>query len=139
MEITQVLPHRPPMLLVDELVECRGDHVKAVKTFRDGDYGVVDGVVAEAFLIECLAQTLAALRGYNARLKGLEPLFGMLVGVDNFTVHESAKAGEELEMSGVVTRELGSFCLSEGTVCVEGRLLAEGALKFYEEERAGEE
>lgn len=37
-EILNAIPHRPPMLLVDEVVEKSDNHIVTRKTFRDDEY-----------------------------------------------------------------------------------------------------
>lgn len=59
--IENAIPHRGPMLLVDEIVECDGDRIVCRKTFREDEfffqghypgYPLVPGVV----LCECAMQ-----------------------------------------------------------------------------------
>ncbi|MCP4638977.1 MAG: hypothetical protein GY851_01015 [bacterium] len=136
--IHDLLPHRPPMLMVDRLVSVDTDAAEAVKTFRDGDYGTSDGTVLEPCLIECMAQTVAAMKGYGTRVSGRAPRPGMLVGVDGVDVVECPSCGEELRTAVRVLTEVGTFSLAEGEVRCGGRVVAAGKLKLYEEEAGGE-
>ena len=57
-EITAAIPHRPPMLLVDEVVELTEQRIVARKTFRAGEYffqGHYPGkpIVPGVILCEC--------------------------------------------------------------------------------------
>ncbi|MEZ6102118.1 MAG: 3-hydroxyacyl-ACP dehydratase FabZ family protein [Pirellulaceae bacterium] len=65
-EITAAIPHRPPMLLVDEVVELTEQRIVARKTFRAGEYffqGHYPGkpIVPGVILCECGMQAGAIL------------------------------------------------------------------------------
>ncbi len=65
--LREVLPHRPPMLMVDALTHCGPDKATATKTFARGSYGCEGDEVENSALIECLAQTTAAMEGTRLR------------------------------------------------------------------------
>lgn len=86
--IEQLLPHRPPMLLLDRLLSA--DELNAVAEIRitpastffissDG----VEGVPAWVG-IEYMAQTIAALAGWRALRKGLPVPTGYLLGTRHY-------------------------------------------------------
>jgi len=135
--LSAILPHRPPMVMIDALVRCEGDSAEAAKTFAAGGYGSEGGIVLEAALIECLAQAVAAFQGRQARQAGREPPRGMLVGVSDFAFHRPARCGRPLRLTVEVTRRLGPFVLAAGRVEQDGALVAEGNLKFHTEEDDG--
>lgn len=132
-ELTDLLPHRPPMLLIDRLAagEPAAATATAVKTFRLGSYGTDGGTVLEPALIECLAQTMAAMKGRQARAEGRAPAFGMLVGVSDFVFHRPARCESELTLTVAVRASLPPFVLAAGQVRQDGELVAEGSLKFF--------
>lgn len=137
-EVEQLLPHREPMLMIESLVRVESDSATATKTFSSGDYGLEGRYVLEPVLIECLAQTVAALQGYHARKSGKEPSEGMLVGVNGFEFYRPAVADSELELNVNISRYIGPFCLATGHIKQQGQLIAEGSLKFYIEQIDGE-
>jgi 3-hydroxyacyl-[acyl-carrier-protein] dehydratase len=130
-ELAELIPHRPPMVLIDALGECTAQAAEAVKTFLPDSCGVREGYVQQGALIEALAQTAAALFGRQARAQGRGVGVGMLVGVSAFRFHAPVRCGEPLKLSVTVTRHLPPLCLAEGRVWKGGLLVAEGSLKFY--------
>ena len=130
-DIEQLLPHRRPMIMIDELVSCEHDSAVAVKCFDDNDFGVFGGIVLEPLLVEAMAQTVAAMDGEGRRQKGEEPSPGMLVGVNDFDFISSAITGQQLEISVKIDKVLGQFRIASGTIYQSGKLITKGEMKFY--------
>ena len=133
-DLAAILPHRPPMVMLDALVRSGGDAAVATKTFAPDSYGVHEGRVLESALVECLAQTVAALHGQRARQDGRPPAMGMLVGVSDFVFHRPGQCGSPLTLSVEVTRRLGPLVLALGRVEQNGELVAEGYVKLHVQE-----
>jgi predicted hotdog family 3-hydroxylacyl-ACP dehydratase len=136
--IEDILPHRPPMVLIDRLVRCDATSAVAVRTFAPGAYGTDGDRVLEPALIEGLAQTVAAMNGNLGLGTVAQPGEGMLVMVSDFEFPAAAVVGRPLELRIDVTRQLGAFHLAEGRIDQDGRIVASGSLSFYTEERPRE-
>ena len=131
------MPKRAPMLLVDKLL--RRD--------RDVDFAVVEAVVPHQgvfvdpkhgllpeYYIELVAQSMAAVNGYDVLVDGGETRNGFLVGVDQFSWHDGAKPGEVLRVEMEKDFEFGPVTVMSGRVIdPRGKLLAGGAIKAWEE------
>jgi predicted hotdog family 3-hydroxylacyl-ACP dehydratase len=129
--LEQLIPHRAPMLLIDRLIKADSSFALAEKTFTNNDYGVENGTILEVALLECMAQTTAAGQGNKALKRGETPGQGMLVGVDHFEWLSPVALGIKLEISALVTRQIGPFYLTDSTIHQDGNLIAKGTLKFY--------
>ncbi len=84
--IASLLPHAPPMLLLDELVECGIDSVTAAATIRP-DHPFFDheaGGVPCHVGIELMAQTCGAFAGLRSLAEGKQPVLGFLLGTRNY-------------------------------------------------------
>ena len=137
-KIEQLLPHRPPMIMIDSIVQFDEDSATATKTFTSGEYGVIKGDILESLLIESLAQTVAALHGHHARQFGGQTPQGMLVGVNNFEFYNKVKLDEKIELTVKITKCLGPFRLASGQIKQGSTLIAQGGVKFYIEENSDE-
>lgn len=62
-----ILPHRPPMLLIDELTHCDEHTVTCTVTVREGTPFVSHGRVPAMISLEYFAQSVAALFAYLHR------------------------------------------------------------------------
>ncbi len=126
-----LLIHRPPMLLVAGLTARAGDRATAVATLPVAGVWVADGQVLPEYFIELIAQTTALANGYDCWCAGVVPRDGMLVGVDSFTLHPLAAAGElRIEIRKVF--EFGAVRVIEGEVYAAATLLARGEIKIWE-------
>lgn len=129
--IEKLIPHRGPMVMVDHLLEHGRETATATKTFRANDYGLHEGRVIEPALIECLAQTVAAMQGASRDAGEGGPVEGMLVAVDAFEFLRPVRQDEPLTLDVRVTHRIGAFLLVDGTVRSGDAVVAKGQLKLY--------
>jgi len=137
-DITQIIPHRYPMIMIDSYSRIDNDNAVSKKTFQKEDYGCENGVVIDSILIECVAQTAAAHYGYQALINQDEnPGIGMLVTVDKFNFYHKVMATSEIEISISKTDEIGAIKLIEGKVSLKSRIVATGNIKVFNPENEG--
>ena len=133
----EVVPHRPPMLLLDRVLAYDGERVVCELTLepsspfaQEGENG---GEVPAIVGIEYMAQTIAAGAGLSARGKGQPARIGFLLGCRNLTIAvDSFQIGDRLTIAARRTwgeNQLGSFAC---TVQRDGEVLVEGALTVYQ-------
>lgn len=116
--IAELLPHRPPMLLVDELVECVPGRARGRVHLRPDSPFMEAGRVRALVALEYMGQTAAACAGLRARQGGGAPAIGLLLGtreltlaVDHFTAGdtltvEAEQAAEDERISSFRCRVL---------------------------------
>lgn len=131
-----LIPHRPPMLLVDSLLSCspEGESGRVVVTaarvaavFRCDDGETLDELV----LPEMTAQAYACLRGWQDRLAGKKPGPGFLVGIRRFVCYRRPGCHEDLLVEVATTARIEDFYMVSGRVMAEKEILAEGELKLW--------
>lgn len=130
--VMELLPHRGRAVMIDALLEASPDGGAASKTFRRQDYGLDGDLVCETALVECVAQTMAAVFGYQ-RLSTTPAAggLGFLAAVSSFSFGRPARLDEPLRIEAQVVRTLGPMCIVSGKVLSGGELLAGGELKIY--------
>jgi 3-hydroxyacyl-[acyl-carrier-protein] dehydratase len=137
-EIKTYLPHREPMLLVDNLEEelvtnANGEVTRyAVGTycvrgdefFMQGhfpDYPVVPGVI----LCEMMAQSCALLLGDE--IKSKRPLY---TGIDNVRFKYQVRPGDTIILRSTIVERRQSLIFAKAEAKVDGKLCCRGNLSF---------
>jgi predicted hotdog family 3-hydroxylacyl-ACP dehydratase len=130
--IMDVVPHRPPMLLLDEVVAWDSKRAECRVVLRDDSPFVEGGRVASTLAIEYMAQCIAVFVGLEAYYRG-EPIpLGYLVGAREISLPaDGFRVGDVLsvEASPIWGGEtLGSF---QCKIDRMGEVVARGALNVY--------
>lgn len=129
-EIMKILPHREPMLLLDD-VEKTGEEAVAHYTVR-GDEFFLQGhfpehpVVPGVILCEMLAQSSCVLLLELAG-EGKLPVY---TGLNKVKFRGMVKPGDTVEMRCHLTRSRHPFYFAEGTVTVEGKKCVSAEFSF---------
>ena len=127
LDVERLLPHRPPMRLVDRLVEAT--------LGPDCLLADVAGGLEPVALIELIAQAYAAVRGYEERSQGRPVQVGFLVGVSTITFPDlpgfRLTASTRLEIRVRTVGMFAGFALAEGEVRAGDRCLAAGGIKVW--------
>jgi 3-hydroxyacyl-[acyl-carrier-protein] dehydratase len=128
-----VLPHRPPFLLLDELVALEPGRSATGRWHLRGDEWFFPGhfpgrpTLPGVLIIESLAQTGAMAVLTDERFVGRLPLFG---GVDGVKFRRQVVPGETLELEVEMTRLGTRAGKGTGTATVDGELAARAELLF---------
>lgn len=128
--LRDLLPHRPPMILIDELVRCEGQEVVCRVTVRDGAPFVEAGRVPALVSLEYFAQTVAALYAWNNRHNAGAFTVGMLLGARELTLEtDYFHVGDTLMISGAESFTAPPISQFRCELAdARGRVLARGAI-----------
>ncbi len=129
-EIMKILPHREPMLLIDD-VEKIGEEAVAHYTVR-GDEFFLKGhfpdnpIVPGVILCEMLAQSACVLLLELAG-EGMLPVY---TGLNKVKFRGMVKPGDTVEMRCHLTKSRHPFYFAEGTVTCEGKKCVSAEFSF---------
>jgi 3-hydroxyacyl-[acyl-carrier-protein] dehydratase len=127
--LVDLLPHRPPWLLVDRVVSRSETRVECEKRLAAGDPLLGDGALPELLVVEALAQAAACLASAE---RGRHR--GMLVAATAFEFHERAQAGETVRLCATRDATLGTLHRFTVEARAGERVIAKGRLTFALEE-----
>jgi len=130
-EIEAIIPHRPPFLLIDEVVELvPGERVAARRTVTDEDCaGHFPGnpIMPGVKMVEALAQCGAVAVLSQPENEGRLALFG---GIDGVRFKRLVKPGETLDLECEVVSVRGPVGKGKVKASVGGEVAVRGTLTF---------
>ena len=130
--IEQLLPQRPPMLLLDRLLSCTASEGTADAQISAGNlFRLPDGTIHAAALFELMAQAYAAVQGYQDTLAGKPVAIGYLAGITRAAVHGAARVGDRLLVTVRQTALVPPFVRAAARVERNGDTLADGELTLF--------
>ncbi len=131
-DIERLIPQRAPILMVDRLTQVDGAEGKTEFTIKpDNIFLDDDRRLAEAGLIEHIAQSASAFAGYQALEAGAtEPPIGYIGEVKKFHCYRRPQAGEVLHTTVTMGAEVGGVTLLTGATHVGDELVADTRMKI---------
>lgn len=142
--ITQLIPQRDPILMVDELLSADGEQASTCLTISPANFFLADdGTLEESGIIEHIAQSASAFAGYKAITAGAtEPPVGYIGEVKKFICFHRPKVGVCLrttitmgvEVNGVTLLTARTFAAKDNRVRINPErslLVAETSMKIY--------
>lgn len=126
-EFLQYIPHRPPFLFVDRVVEAGADRIKTQKEVKpeepyfEGHYPgrpIMPGVL----ILESVFQTGAILMG--KRMQGKEGRIPVVTRVNHVKFKHAVLPGDTMEIEVNLTEWVDPACFLSGRVTVNGKTAA---------------
>lgn len=130
---TELLPHRPPFLFIDEILELIPGESATARWYVDPDAHFFAGhfpgnpILPGVIIIEALAQTgaLAAMAEPDSAGK-----LALFAGIENARFRRVVLPGDTLTFQTRLTRRRGPLGAGEGTASVGGEVACQAGLKF---------
>jgi 3-hydroxyacyl-[acyl-carrier-protein] dehydratase len=132
-EIEEIIPHRKPFLLLDEVVELvPGQRVAARKLVREDEWYLAghfpgNPIMPGVLMVEALAQAGAVAVLSEEENRGKLVLFA---GIDDVRFKRIVRPGETLELLCEVEAVRGPIGKGKATARVDGELAVRGTLTF---------
>ncbi|MCH9650071.1 MAG: hypothetical protein K0U98_17675 [Deltaproteobacteria bacterium] len=128
----EILPHRPPFLLLDRALEVvPGERGRAVKVVTGNEPYVGAGqALMSPLVVEACAQLMAVVAGATEgeEEQRSESKPGYLVALEGFDFRRHVGAGDRLVVEAVLGRRMGPLLQAKVRAQVEGELVVEGKI-----------
>ena len=130
-EITDLLPHREPMLLIDELIDIKKLHSATAIMYVKKNSFYVDGhfpdnpVMPGVLIVEAFGQAAAALTACGINKKEYDNKLVFLMGIDKARFRNPVIPDCKLELKIEAIRSHGRVWKYKGEAFVEGKRMAD--------------
>lgn len=129
--ITDLIPQRPPFVMVDALAECNEQRAITRLTIRNTNIFVEHGFLLEVALMENMAQSCAVWVGYYNILHHQTVQIGVVGGLKDITIYRRPRVNEIIETT--IEKKMDVFfnnmIVFSARTESKGVLVAEGELK----------
>jgi 3-hydroxymyristoyl/3-hydroxydecanoyl-(acyl carrier protein) dehydratase len=123
--ITELIPQRAPFVMVDKVLSS--DETTTVTSFFISKENIFceNGFFREPGMIENIAQTVAAGRGYQGIKEQKIPSIGYIGSVKSLKIHFFPKADTTLITTIKITSQVLNFTSVSGQIMSEDKIAAE--------------
>ncbi len=133
-EIMRYLPHRPPFLLIDRILEIKeGESIVALKNvtmnepFFVGHFPEMP-VMPGVLILEALAQAAGVLAYKSTNTLPSDGTLYLFAGIDNARFRRMVKPGDQLRLEIKLLRRKKEMWKLEGAAYVDGELVCSAEL-----------
>lgn len=133
-DIKTLIPQADPFVMVGEVVEVAGKGIVTSTLIGADNLLVHEGRFTAYGLLENIAQSAAALSGYEAMSRQAPVRRGFIGAVKNFKVGALPLVGSRIETHVAVVDKVFNVDIIRGEVLQNGQSLAECEMKIFLEE-----
>jgi predicted hotdog family 3-hydroxylacyl-ACP dehydratase len=130
--VEALIPHRKPLCMIDRLIDVK-DQGGTAEAEVTSDNVMVDeaGQLDPFAAAEMIAQTYAAVKGYDVRLSGRPVKQGFLVGIRKIEFLKLVFVGDLLRINVDTVGAISGFAVVKGQVTRNQEVIAEGEIKLW--------
>jgi len=128
--LNELLPQRPPFVMIDRLVSCDAVFAVTELTVREDNIFVENGHLTSSGLIENIAQTCAARIGYLNLNAGGTVKIGVIGAISNLDIARTPEIGEKLETTVELISEVFQMTLVDAVVRSNDEEIVRASMKI---------
>ena len=128
--ISELIPQRPPFVMVDRLLYCDMSVTSTRLEIREDNIFNDRGRLSTAGICENIAQTCAARLGYLCLASGQAVKLGYIGAISNMQVFRTPQTGQTIETEINVLQEVFNITLVHAVVKCGDEVIAETDLKI---------
>lgn len=130
LSITELIPQRPPFLLVDRVLHGSKEDTETVLDIREDNVFLENGFLSAAGVMENMAQSCACSMGCKS-IDSASPIkIGVVGAVKNFTLERLPRQGETLHTHVCILEEFFNLSLAGVEVLAGDQTIASCCIKI---------
>lgn len=129
--ITNFIPQRQPMVMIDDLLEASDTHAITTLKIDAANIFVEEGKLKEPGLIENIAQTAAAHVGYQCSVKQIPVPIGYIAAIRRLEIRQLPQTGSEIKTSVLITNQVLNVTVAEGKVEQNGIVCCSCEMRIF--------
>lgn len=129
-DILELIPQRPPMVMVDRLLHCDSVLTETALYVCQDSIMAEDGRLSPIGIIENIAQTCAARMGYINISSGKEVRVGVIGALREMQINSLPAVGSTITTRITVSDEVFGMTLAQAECHCGDTLLASGIIKI---------
>jgi len=130
-DILSLIPHRPPFVMIDKLLMINEKGATSIFKISEKNLFLSAGFLAEAALIENIAQTAAARIGYISLKEDKPAPVGYLAAVQNFEVISLPKLNDEITTEIFIENVIFNVLIISGKIMCNKKNIASCNMKIF--------
>lgn len=129
--ITDYIPQRHPMVMIDDLLEASDTHAVTRLKIDAANIFVENSRLKEPGLVENIAQTAAAYVGYQCSLKNIPVPIGYIAAVKNLEIFCFPELNSVITTSVRIVNHVLDVTLAEGKIEQNGELCCSCEMRIF--------
>jgi 3-hydroxyacyl-[acyl-carrier-protein] dehydratase len=129
--IEQYIPQRPPMVMIDDLLEVSHTHAITRLQIRNENVFMERGCLAEPGMVENIAQTAAVQLGYQFKVKNIPVPIGYIAAVKNLQVYRMPEQNSLITTSIRIINQVLDVTVAEGKIEQDGVLCCTCEMRIF--------
>jgi predicted hotdog family 3-hydroxylacyl-ACP dehydratase len=129
--IENLIPQKPPFVMVDKLLNFSDTTLTTGFTIKADNIFVEHGQFKEPGLVENIAQTAAARAGYVSVTENKPVLVGYIGAINNLQIFMLPKTGDELCTEITIENQIFDVTLISGKISCNNELIAQCKMKIF--------
>ena len=121
--ITDFIPQRPPMVMIDKLVSAESDSAVSSFLIKSDNIFVQDEKFTEPGLVENIAQTAAAMVGHHCALNKIPVPIGFIAAVKDLKIYSTPPQDSTISTNVKVTNNVMDVTIVEGVVKLQDEVI----------------
>lgn len=130
-DILELIPQRPPFVMIDRLLYCDDNRTVTQLTIRQDNILLDGGALSEAGMMENMAQTCAAWIGYYNKCQHKKVKIGVIGGMKDIRIFQQPVMNSVIEtkIEKAIENFFNNMMVFYATISCKDQIIAEGEMK----------